>query len=116
MTDAFSANMGRNAPFWKALKEWNAKNKLKSWCVPARGTPEHAEVMKIMREKYARSSARIPAQAAAPPARGTEGQRRGTEGQRRGTEGRRRNTRAQAPAPASAERPRRSARIAALSK
>ena len=53
MTDAFSANMGRNAPFWKALKEWNAKNKLKSWCVPARGTPEYLQVMKIMEEKYA---------------------------------------------------------------
>ena len=53
MTDAFSANMGRNAPFWKALKEWNAKNKLKSWCVPARGTSEYLEVMKIMEEKYA---------------------------------------------------------------
>ena len=53
MTDAFSANMGKNAPFWKALKEWNAKNKLKSWCVPARGTPEYWEVMEIMREKYA---------------------------------------------------------------
>jgi hypothetical protein len=113
MTDAFSANMGRNAPFWKALKEWNAKNKLKSWCVPARGTPEYFQVMKIMREKYARSSARIPAQAAAPPAqaaappaRGTEGQRRGTEGRRRGTEGQRRGTEGQ----------RRSARIAARSK
>jgi len=53
IADAFAANMGTNAPFWKALKEWNAKNKLKSWCVPSRGTPEYLQVMKIMEEKYA---------------------------------------------------------------
>ena len=63
MTDAFSANMGRNAPFWKALKEWNAKNKLKSWCVPARGTPEYLEVMKIMEEKYAQKKKKNPSSA-----------------------------------------------------
>ena len=63
MTDAFSANMGRNAPFWKALKEWNAKNKLKSWCVPARGTSEYLEVMKIMEEKYAQKKKKNPSSA-----------------------------------------------------
>ena len=26
----FVSNMGSNAPFFKALKEWNAKRKLKS--------------------------------------------------------------------------------------
>lgn len=48
----FISNMGTNAPFYKALKDWNTSNKLKSWCVPARGTPEHEEVMVIMRQKY----------------------------------------------------------------
>lgn len=54
----FAANMGVKAPFYKALKEWNDSNKLKSWCVPARGTKEHEAVMEIMREKYLSSSSK----------------------------------------------------------
>jgi hypothetical protein len=30
-----------------ALKQWNAKNE--SWCIPRKGTEEHAEVLKIMK-------------------------------------------------------------------
>ena len=54
----FAANMGVKAPFHKALREWNDSQKLKSWCVPARGTKEHDEVMKIMRDKYLSSSSK----------------------------------------------------------
>ena len=48
----FVSNMGSNAPFFKALKEWNAKRKLKSWCVPAKGTEEYNEVIKIMNARH----------------------------------------------------------------
>ena len=48
----FISNMGSNAPFFKALKEWNGKRKLKSWCVPAKGTEEYNEVIKIMNSRY----------------------------------------------------------------
>ena len=120
MTDAFSANMGRNAPFWKALKEWNAKNKLKSWCVPSRGTPEYLQVMKIMEEKYAQkkkkktgsaqkytatsilqaavrrknvNSANRPQNAAAQPAQAAAQPQPSAEGPRRGTRNRRKTER-----------------------
>ena len=48
----FISNRGTNAPFFKALKEWTGKRKLKSWCVPAKGTEEYNEVIKIMNSRY----------------------------------------------------------------
>jgi hypothetical protein len=52
----FSDNWGKNAPFWKALKEWNSSRHLKSWCVPQRGTKEHEEVMEVMRKQQGKLS------------------------------------------------------------
>ena len=52
----FSDNWGKNAPFWKALKEWNSSRHLKSWCVPQRGTNEYKEVMDVMRKQQGKSS------------------------------------------------------------
>ena len=52
----FSDNWGKNAPFWKALKEWNSSRHLKSWCVPQRGTNEYKEVMDVMRKQQGKLS------------------------------------------------------------
>jgi len=39
-------------PSWvEALKEWNSGKQ--TWCIPRRGTPGHAEVLRIMRQEEA---------------------------------------------------------------
>ena len=48
--EAFEANMGSNAPFKRALQEYN-KNKDK-FCIPRKGTNEYKAVMKLMKDKY----------------------------------------------------------------
>ena len=50
----FLDNMGKNAPFYKALQEWNRGKP--QYCIPKKGTKEHEQVMKIMNDKFVKKA------------------------------------------------------------